>query len=83
MHIFESCVVPADVLVDEAHHENYAKRALEQVLAFDAAVSAANDLTDDMDTLIVVTADFASGINIQGNLPRGVDLLCEPHFSCF
>ena len=51
--------------IDHALHTTNAKRALEDTLAFDAAIKRALELVDLKDTLIVVTAghDHAIGFN--------------------
>ncbi|XP_060068551.1 alkaline phosphatase, tissue-nonspecific isozyme-like [Ylistrum balloti] len=57
--------------IDHAHHENNAKRALYDGLAFEDAVKIATNMTDENDTLIIVTADHAHVFNIAGYPTRG------------
>ncbi|XP_033763503.1 alkaline phosphatase-like [Pecten maximus] len=57
--------------IDHAHHENNAKRALYDGLAFEDAVKIATEMTDEKDTLIIVTADHAHVFNIAGYPARG------------
>ncbi|XP_069116121.1 alkaline phosphatase-like [Argopecten irradians] len=57
--------------IDHAHHENNAKRALYDGLAFEDAVKIATEMTDERDTLIIVTADHAHVFNIAGYPARG------------
>lgn len=45
--------------IDQAHHQNYARLALQEVLELDAAIQIALDETDRSDTLIIVTADHS------------------------
>lgn len=58
-----------------AHHEGRAKFALEETYQFDLAISAALELTDRQDTLIVVTADHAHTMSINGYPIRGNPIL--------
>ena len=61
--------------IDHAHHDGNAARALEDTVAFDAAVQKALDLTTREDTLIVVTADHSHTLTINGYPKRGNPLL--------
>ena len=61
--------------IDHAHHEGSAYRALEDTLAFDAAVKTALELTKREDTLIVVTADHSHTLTINGYPKRGNPVL--------
>ena len=60
--------------IDQAHHDNWAKRALEETVSMDAAVGVAKSMTGD-DTLIVVTADHSHVMTIEGYPKRGNDIL--------
>ncbi|XP_060068552.1 alkaline phosphatase, tissue-nonspecific isozyme-like [Ylistrum balloti] len=60
--------------IDHAHHDNNARRSLYEVLALEDAVKVANDMTDESDTLIIVTADHAHVFNIAGYPKRGNDI---------
>ena len=57
--------------IDHAHHKNQALLALEEAVAMDRAVALAQKLTDDKDTLIIVTADHSHTFNINGYQARG------------
>ena len=61
--------------IDMAHHSNAATLALTDTLALDAAVTMAKWLTDDQDTLTIVTADHSHTMTIGGYPDRGVDIL--------
>nr|WP_086937758.1 alkaline phosphatase [Thaumasiovibrio occultus] len=61
--------------IDHAHHAGNAKRALEDTLAFDAAIAKALAMTDPNETLIIVTADHAHTLVMNGYAPRGNDIL--------
>ncbi len=52
--------------IDHAQHENRALAALRETLAFDQAVAAARRLTDEKDTLILVTSDHGHPLVIAG-----------------
>ncbi|CAG0912215.1 unnamed protein product [Notodromas monacha] len=65
--------------IDHALHDNSAKLALEETLAFDAAVEAALNATDPEDTLIIVTADHSHVMTINGYPNRGNNILGESH----
>lgn len=61
--------------IDHAHHSNTAKVALEEVLSFNDAIGKAVQLTDQSDTLIVVTADHSHVFTISGYPSRGNPIL--------
>ncbi|XP_076320280.1 alkaline phosphatase-like [Tachypleus tridentatus] len=61
--------------IDHAHHESIAKKALEDTLAFEKAVERALHLTNQEDTLIVVTADHSHVLTINGYPARGNPIL--------
>jgi alkaline phosphatase len=61
--------------VDHAHHAGNAARALEDALAFDAAVKVALEKTSREDTLIVVTADHSHTLTMNGYPVRGNPIL--------
>ncbi|XP_041378129.1 LOW QUALITY PROTEIN: alkaline phosphatase, tissue-nonspecific isozyme-like [Gigantopelta aegis] len=61
--------------IDHAHHKNSAIRALEDFVAFDNAISVAVEMTNEKDTLIVVTADHGHTFSIGGSQPRGNNIL--------
>ncbi len=61
--------------VDHGHHANNAKRALEDVDALDNAVKAALDMTNDEETLILVTADHSHVFVIAGYSARNNPIL--------
>ncbi|KAL8583355.1 hypothetical protein ACOMHN_035337 [Nucella lapillus] len=61
--------------IDHGHHDNWAKRALSETVALDKAVATALDMTDNKDTLILVTADHSHPFNAVGYPKRGNDIL--------
>lgn len=61
--------------IDHAHHAGNAFRALTDTIALSEAVEVAKKLTDDRDTLIVVTADHSHVFTIAGYPSRGNPIL--------
>ncbi|XP_064611065.1 alkaline phosphatase-like [Liolophura sinensis] len=61
--------------IDHGHHANLAKRALTDTLAFDEAVEVAKSMTNQSDTLIVVTADHSHTMVISGYASKGNPIL--------
>nr|XP_045611120.1 alkaline phosphatase, tissue-nonspecific isozyme-like isoform X2 [Procambarus clarkii] len=60
--------------IDHAHHDGIAHRALDETVAMDEAVEKALNLTNEEDTLIVVTADHAHTMSISGYPLRGQEI---------
>jgi len=61
--------------VDHAHHGTNAARALEDAVAFDAAVAQAVEMTDPQETLVIVTADHSHTLTLAGYAQRGNPIL--------
>lgn len=61
--------------IDHAHHAGNAKRALEDTIAYDDAIRAALEETSVDDTLIIVTADHAHTLVMNGYSARGNNIL--------
>ena len=61
--------------MDHAHHDNWAKKALSETVALSDAVQTAMDLTDEDDTLIVVTADHSHVFTMAGYSHMGTNIL--------
>lgn len=61
--------------IDQAHHQNHARLALQEVLDMDAAIQVALDDTSRSDTLIIVTADHSHAMTLNGYAARGNDIL--------
>ena len=57
--------------IDHAHHAGNAARALEDTLAFDAAIKTVLEKTSRDDTLVVVTADHSHTMTISCYPKRG------------
>nr|AVD96955.1 ALP-6 [Nilaparvata lugens] len=60
--------------IDLAHHDSYAQIALDETIEFDEAIMKAVEMTDEKDTLIVVTADHAHTMSVSGYPVRGSDI---------
>jgi alkaline phosphatase len=63
--------------IDHAHHDTKARLALDETVEFAKAVQTAAELTDEKNTLIVVTADHAHTMSFSGYPARGNDILRE------
>ncbi|XP_055842323.1 membrane-bound alkaline phosphatase isoform X2 [Episyrphus balteatus] len=61
--------------IDMAHHENWARKALEDTKEFAHAVELARNMTSEKDTLIVVTSDHSHTMTINGYPLRSQDIL--------
>ena len=61
--------------IDHGHHDNNAYRALTDGIAFADAVAVADEMTDQNDTLIVVTADHSHVFSFSGYPTRGNPIL--------
>lgn len=61
--------------VDHALHATNAYRAVTDGVAFANAVTVADEMTDDSDTLIVVTADHSHVLSIAGYTKLGTPIL--------
>jgi len=61
--------------IDHAHHAGNAYRALTDTVALSEAVEMAKKLTNDRDTLIIVTADHSHTFTIAGYPSRGNPIL--------
>nr|XP_046248803.1 alkaline phosphatase-like [Scatophagus argus] len=57
--------------IDHAHHASKAKKALHEAVEFDRAVGRAAELTSELDTLTVVTADHSHVFAFGGYSSRG------------
>lgn len=60
--------------VDTAHHDSYAKSAVDEARAFSDAIEMAQRMTDSHDTLIVVSADHAHTMQYGGYPKRRNDI---------
>lgn len=61
-------------MIDQAHHYNYARHALDETAEFSKAIEVARQMTDESDTLIVVTADHSHVFTYNGYPVRGNDI---------
>lgn len=63
--------------IDLALHDGWAKMALEDAQELDKAVKKAMDMTDEKDTLMIVTADHSHGVTFSSYPMRGNPILGE------
>ena len=63
--------------IDHAHHDGLAALALLDTIALEEAVVKVMELTEEKDTLIVVTADHSHVMTIGGWPVRGNPILGE------
>ncbi|XP_075977664.1 membrane-bound alkaline phosphatase-like isoform X1 [Anticarsia gemmatalis] len=61
--------------IDHAHHDSLAHLALDETVEYSKAVKKARELTNEEDTLIVVSADHAHTMTVAGYPSRGNDIL--------
>lgn len=61
--------------IDHAHHSTYSLRSLEETLEFSRAIEIARSMTDETDTLMVVTADHSHVLTQNGYPWRSEDIL--------
>ena len=61
--------------IDKAHHSNKYKLALEEALRWEEALKTAIKMTNEEDTLILLTADHSHPLTLNGYTPRGTDIL--------
>lgn len=61
--------------VDHANHAGNSYRVMTDNVAFNEAVALADEMTDDEDTLIIVTADHEHAISFNGYCGRGSPIL--------
>lgn len=57
--------------IDHGHHAGIAKLALTETVMFDKAVRRASQLTEESETLTIVTADHSHVFTFGGSTPRG------------
>lgn len=62
-------------LIDSAHHETFARLSLDETVELSKAVQQAVDMTNEDDTLIVVTSDHSHTMTMAGYPVRGNDIL--------
>jgi alkaline phosphatase len=57
--------------IDHTHHKNLVNKALEETKEFSRAIDVARKMTNDNETLIVVTADHSHTLTFSGYSSRG------------
>ncbi|XP_037106269.1 alkaline phosphatase-like [Syngnathus acus] len=61
--------------IDHGHHAGRAIRSLTEAIEFDRAIGRAAELTSELDTLTIATADHSHVFTIGGNSARGNSIL--------
>lgn len=62
-------------LIDVAHHETWARLALDETAEYSKAIDTARKITNEEDTLIVVSSDHSHTMTYNGYPLRGNDIL--------
>lgn len=52
--------------IDQAHHRGHARKALDETAALSDAVEMALNMTDELETLIIVTSDHSHSMLLTG-----------------
>ncbi|XP_068218848.1 alkaline phosphatase-like [Palaemon carinicauda] len=60
--------------IDHMHHDNMAHKSLYEALDLEEAVSMALSMTDPEETIVIVTADHAHTLNINGYAERNENI---------
>lgn len=74
--------VPAGGRIDHGHHDGAAHKALTEAVEFDRAIERAGILTDEAQTLTVVTADHSHVFSFGGYTLRGSSIFGRALPSC-
>ena len=61
--------------IDHAHHAGIASDAIQETIAMEEAVAKAIELTNEEDTLVIVTADHSHTMMFSGYPSRGNPIL--------
>ncbi|XP_053316877.1 alkaline phosphatase-like [Spea bombifrons] len=61
--------------IDHGHHDGNAKQSLTEAVEFDKAIKRAGELTEESETLTVVTADHSHVFSFGGYTDRGNSIL--------
>ena len=69
--------IPTGGLIDYAHHFNLAFKAMNDTVALQDAVARADDLTNEEETLILVTADHSHLFTIAGYGANNADVMSK------
>lgn len=66
--------------IDQAHHDGRAYMALHETVAFDNAIAKGLELTNEQETLTIVTADHSHPLSLNGFPFRGQSILGKHFF---
>lgn len=73
--------LPAGGRIDQGHHAGTAYLALTEAVMFDSAIEKASQLTNEKDTLILITADHSHVFAFGGYTHRGTSIFGKPRGS--
>lgn len=62
--------------IDMAHHNNWARLAMEEMREFSRLAETVRNMTNESDTLIVVTADHSSVLSYNGYSVGSLTIIC-------
>lgn len=62
-------------LIDFGHHRGHARQALDETVEFANSIELTVNITDEKDTLIIVTADHSHSLILTGYPERGSNLI--------
>ena len=74
--------LPAGGRIDQGHHAGTAYLALTEAVMFDSAIEKASQLTNEKDTLILITADHSHVFAFGGYTLRGTSIFGNPRGQC-
>ena len=60
--------------IDQAHHEDWAQRALNETIVLDLAIEKTLSKVNLTETLVIVTADHSHSMTFSGYAERGSDV---------
>ncbi|CAH0564133.1 unnamed protein product [Brassicogethes aeneus] len=62
-------------MIDQSHHRGHARQALDETVAFNLAIEKALEMTNEQETLIIVTADHSHSLVFAGYSDRNNSIL--------
>lgn len=78
---FPHHLLPAGGRIDQGHHAGTAYLALTEAVMFDSAIEKASQLTNEKDTLTLITADHSHVFAFGGYTLRGTSIFGKPRGS--
>lgn len=68
-------------MIDQTHHRGHARQALDETVAFSDAIQKAIDITNENETLLIVTSDHSHSMVFTGYPDRSSSILCKELFN--